>query len=119
MGVKVETRCLGFAASAAFLIFSAGHDRVASPTAEFMWHECRSWAFFDEKNPSKLEDEARIFRHLQDTANKYLAGVSKVLVTERSPEKGKGAAHFLQNLESEVFSPSHLGQMTSFIFLSS
>jgi len=77
-GVKVETRCRGFAASAAFLIFASGQDRVASRTAEFMWHECKSFAFFDEKNPSKLRDEARIFRHIQDTANSYLASVSKV-----------------------------------------
>ena len=76
-GVVVETRCRGFAASAAFLIFASGQDRVASPTAEFMWHEAKSFAMFDEKNPSKLRDEARIFRHLQDTANNHLAGLSK------------------------------------------
>jgi ATP-dependent protease ClpP protease subunit len=81
MGVRVETRCSGFAASAAFLIFASGHDRVTSPNAEYMWHELRSWVFLDEKNPSKLEDEARIFRHLQNTANKHLASVSKVTKT--------------------------------------
>ncbi len=79
-GIVVETRTRGFGASAAFLIFASGSKghRVASPTAEFMWHEVRSWAMFDEKNPSKLEDEARIFRHFQDNANKYLVSVSNV-----------------------------------------
>ena len=77
-GIMVETRCRGFAASAAFLIFASGQDRVASKTAEFMWHEAKSFAMFDEKNPSKLRDEARIVRHLQDTANHHLASVSKV-----------------------------------------
>lgn len=75
-GVTIETRCRGFAASAAFLIFASGDERIASPSAEFMWHELRSWAFFEEKNPSRLEDQARIYRHLQDTTNNHLVKVS-------------------------------------------
>ena len=81
-GIKVETYSPGFAASAAFYIFASGSERRVGRTAEFMWHELRSWDFFAEKNPSKLKDEARIYRHLQDTCNSYLASVSKMSKVE-------------------------------------
>lgn len=45
-----------------------------------------------------------------------LAGVSMVLVTEISPAKGRGVAHFLQNCESEVFSVSHFGHLIDMLY---
>ena len=44
------------------------------------------------------------------------AGVSRVLVTGISFWEGSGAAQFLQNWESGVFSVLHLGHFTPIIF---
>jgi ATP-dependent protease ClpP protease subunit len=73
-GVTVETRCYGFAASAGFLIFVNGNIglRFVNPTAELMHHELWSFKFFDLASPSKKEDEAEVFRHLQDTVHNWL-----------------------------------------------
>ena len=74
-GMVIETRCHGFAASAGFLIFisgSMGH-RAISPQSEVMWHELISFKFIAIDTPSSSEDEAKILRHLQDTANEYIA----------------------------------------------
>ena len=73
-GVTVETRVYGFAASAGFLVFVNGEMgmRWASPTAELMHHELWSFKFFDLASPSKKEDEAIVFRHLQDTIHNWL-----------------------------------------------
>jgi ATP-dependent protease ClpP protease subunit len=73
-GITVETRCYGFAASAGFLIFvngTIGH-RMVNPMAEFMWHELWSFTFLKVETPSKKEDEAEVFRHLQDTGHNWL-----------------------------------------------
>ena len=74
-GMIIETRCHGFAASAGFLIFISGSNgyRAISPQAEIMWHELLSTAFLKMSTPTSSEDEARILRHLQDTANEYIA----------------------------------------------
>ena len=84
MGYIVETRCYGFAASAAFLLFSSGSHgyRLASEQAEFMWHELMVGEFFSIKTPSKTRDEADILRHLQDTINERLAKVSNMTKKE-------------------------------------
>lgn len=77
-GRIVETRCYGYAFSAAFYLFSSGTvgHRYASPLAEFMWHELWLVAFSEVKTPSRLEDQARIFRALQDTVQHWLASRS-------------------------------------------
>ena len=79
-GVKVETRVHGFAASAGFMIFVSGTKgfRYASPHAELMWHELMSFSMFKIETPSSSEDASRILRHLQDTANSWLAARSKL-----------------------------------------
>ena len=74
-GMIIETRCHGFAASAGFLIFisgSMGH-RSISPQSSIMWHELLSFKFLSIDTPSSSEDEARILRSLQDTANEYIS----------------------------------------------
>lgn len=78
-GMVIETRCYGFAASAGFLIFASGSKghRFAARTAEFMWHELLLAQFgLRVTTPSSSEEESRILRHLQDTANGWLASVS-------------------------------------------
>jgi len=77
-GNVVETRCYGLAASAGFLIFASGTRgaRFLSPQSELMWHELQTLAIFSVESPSDKEDEAKVLRHLQDTANAWLAEVS-------------------------------------------
>jgi ATP-dependent Clp protease protease subunit len=79
-GMIVETRCYGWAASAGFIIFVSGTKghRLVSPQAELMWHELKSFKMFDVSSPADKEDEAEVLRHLQNTANTWLASVSKL-----------------------------------------
>ena len=74
-GNIVETRVLGFAASAGAIVFCAGSDgyRVANSQAELMFHELWTFKYLDISSPSDKEDEARVLRHLQDTINSWLA----------------------------------------------
>lgn len=83
-GHVVETRAYGLAASAGFLIFASGTHgcRFVSPQAELMWHELQSLEGFRVATPSSKEDEAKIFRHLQDTAHNWLASVSNMTKDE-------------------------------------
>jgi ATP-dependent protease ClpP protease subunit len=43
-----------------------------------MWHELQTLEIFNLSTPSNKEDEARVLRHLQDTANSWLAEVSNL-----------------------------------------
>lgn len=72
-GITVQTRLYGIAASAGFLIFCAGNERVVTPTAEGMWHEISVGEWLTVKTPSDKEDEALVLRHLQTTANEWMA----------------------------------------------
>ena len=78
-GNIVETRVRGVAASAAFFIFAAGTKghRIVNSTAELMAHEVRSWQggmfFIKEITPSGAEEEAKVYKHLQDTISTWLA----------------------------------------------
>ena len=79
---EIETRVQGFAASAAFFIFCGGETRLVSPQAELMWHELITFSMFDVSGPSDKEDQAKVLRHLQDTANLMLAEISKLTKDE-------------------------------------
>jgi len=83
-GYVIETRVYGFAASAGFLIFANGSNghRFASSTCELMWHELTTFKLFDFAGPSDKEDEAKVLRHLQTTANEWLAARSKLTADE-------------------------------------
>jgi ATP-dependent protease ClpP protease subunit len=83
-GITVETRCYGLAASAGFLIFVNGTmgSRFVNKTAELMHHELWSFRFFDFASPSKKEDEAEVFRHLQDTIHNWLVTRSTKTITK-------------------------------------
>lgn len=81
----LETRARGYAASAGFSIFISGKigHRYIAPTAEMMWHELGVYSLqfgIVKETPSKLEDRAEVYRHLQNTANEWIAsrgGLSK------------------------------------------
>ena len=79
-GMTIETRCYGFAASAAFYILANGskEHRYIAPMAEVMWHEIITFKLWAIESPADKEDEARVLRHLQDTTNIRLSEVSKV-----------------------------------------
>lgn len=83
-GVTVETRCYGFAASAAFYILVNGSPgyRYAASEAQLMWHELISFKMFDVSSPADKEDEADILRHLQETVNTRIAKVSNVTLED-------------------------------------
>jgi len=84
LGYTIETRVYGFAASAGFMVAASGSNghRFVSPTAELMWHELMSFSLFSIDTPSDSEEKARVLRHLQDTANEWLAKVSKMTLVE-------------------------------------
>jgi len=79
-GVKIETVCHGFAASAGFMIFVNGSKgfRSVSHTSLMMWHEVQTFKMFDVSNPSDKEEESRILRMFQDNANNWLASRSNL-----------------------------------------
>ena len=75
-GNIIETRLYGIAASAGFYIFQAGNKRLVSPNADLLWHEIRTiegWGLPRVMTPSDKEQEAKVFRHLQDIRNNWLA----------------------------------------------
>lgn len=78
LGIDVETRVSGLAASAGFLIFMTGEKRLMSERAMIMWHEVQSIRFFfggsiSIETPSDKEEEARILRFLNDNPQDYIA----------------------------------------------
>jgi ATP-dependent Clp protease protease subunit len=79
-GRIVETRCNGFAASAGFLVFVAGTKgyRFASQTTNIMWHELRNFSMMKISTPASSEEEARILKHLQSTADEYIESRGKL-----------------------------------------
>ena len=83
-GIVNECRLHGFGASAGFLFFEAATDghRIVSSTCEGMWHELLSFSMFKLTTPSSSEDEAVVMRHLQDTAQTWLASKCKLTKDE-------------------------------------
>jgi len=84
VGYTIETRVYGFAASAGFLVAASGSlgHRFVSKTAELMWHELMSFSMFQVSTPSSTEEQSRVLRHLQTTANHWLANRSKLSLEE-------------------------------------
>lgn len=79
-GGEITTIVHGLAASAAFLVFVNGTPgkRFIAPQAQIMWHELISFKMFDVSSPSDKEDEARVLRHFQNTANEWLVSKCKL-----------------------------------------
>jgi len=82
-GVSVETRLMGAAFSAGFYIFTAGDKRLVDRYADLMWHEVQisSWGF-NVTTPSDSEEKVKIYRHIQNVRNSYLATRSKLSIKE-------------------------------------
>jgi len=79
-GRIVETRCNGFAASAGFLVFVAGTKghRFASNTTQLMWHQLYSFSMMKITTPASSEEETRVLKHLQNTADEYIESRGKL-----------------------------------------
>ena len=103
-GYVIETRVYGFAASAGFLIAASGTKghRFVSPTSESMWHELMSFTMFAIDTPSDSEEKARVLRHLQDTANEWLASVGNLTMSELN-EKIRKREFWLNGREAVEF----------------
>ncbi len=76
--IEITTSVQSYAMSAGFLVWAAGHKRIASPMAVLMWHEISYIAFLRKVTPASSEEDARIMRAWQNTANSYLANRSKM-----------------------------------------
>ena len=87
--IIVETKVYGYGMSAGFVITTSGTfgHRYASKTANMMWHELSSWAWLEQKTPSKLKDEARIYRTLQDIIHSFLVNRSRGKVSHEFLDK--------------------------------
>ena len=83
-GNIIETRLRGIALSAGSLIFLAGTrgHRYANPQSEMMFHELWSFAFFKFESVSDKEDEAKIYRHLQDTLSQWVTTRGRIAKEE-------------------------------------
>lgn len=79
-GKIIEIRGRGIIASAGLLILITGTPdyRFLDKNAIVMFHEMWSFKFFAIETPSDKEDEAAIFRKIQDKINDYVTSHSKI-----------------------------------------
>lgn len=75
---EISTVVPGWAASAAFLIFCSGEERLAGEHAILMHHELWSFKMFALDDPSSAEEQSRVMRLLQDNIHNYLVKIGTV-----------------------------------------
>ena len=105
-GGTVRTEVHGIAFSAGFLLMTSGSlgHRFVSPTAEIMWHEVQGWRQPGIDTPSSIEHQGDIFRHLQDTANEWIASRSHGKITkEKLDEKVKNKEFWINGRQALEF----------------
>jgi len=90
-GKIVEIKAQGIVASAAVLVFLAGTPghRFIDKYAMLMLHELWTFKFFAIETPSDKEEEARIFRKIQDKINHYICEHSKISKEELNQKTQK------------------------------
>jgi len=69
---KITTKVPGFAASAAFLIFCAGENRLAYEHALLMHHELWTFSMFSMDDVSSSQEKARVMKLMQENIHDYL-----------------------------------------------
>jgi len=69
---NIVTKVPGFAASAAFMLFCAGEERLTYEHAILMHHELWQFSMFSFDDVSSSEEKARVMRLFQDNIHKYL-----------------------------------------------
>ena len=86
---EITTKVPGFAASAAFLIFCAGENRLAYEYALIMHHELWTFSFYAFDDVSSSEEKARVMRLFQNNMHNYLVKRS-ILTNEQLDALIKG-----------------------------
>jgi ATP-dependent protease ClpP protease subunit len=83
-GRTVEIRARGIVASAGLVIMVSGTEgrRFIDKHSLVMFHELSSFKFFAVETPSDKEEEAKIFRMIQDKVNSYIGSRSKISADE-------------------------------------
>ena len=109
-GFEIESRCYGKAFSAGFLIFVTPDKRLATRTAELMWHEAWMLEWQKISTKSSKEEELKVMRHLQDTANAFIASRTSKMVKEDVDKRIKHS-EFWVNGEQAM----ELGFVTGFL----
>lgn len=72
---KVRTVCLGMAASMAYLIFLAGHERFAFPNSCLLMHEGESSVY---NSSSKAKDVMEFFEKMDERSKNYILSRTKI-----------------------------------------
>jgi len=104
-GGTVKTILHAKAFSGGFFVFVAGSPRLVDEHAELMWHEIQSYEGFGFKvsTPSDKEDDARIFRHLQDVLHEYLATRCKLTKQEIDAKVNKRQEWWMSGKQAVEF----------------
>lgn len=85
-GKIIEVRARGLIASAGLLILISGTEghRYIERNSLIMFHEISSFKFMAIERPSDKEEEAQVFRRIQDKINSYIVSRSKITKEELS-----------------------------------
>ncbi len=83
-GKTIEIRARGIIASAGLIVMIAGTkgQRYLDKYAMVMFHELWTFKFFSIETPTDKEDEARIYRLIQNKVNEYITSRSKISIEE-------------------------------------
>jgi ATP-dependent protease ClpP protease subunit len=81
-GIHTTTECLGFAASAGFMVLVSGDRRIASPRAMLMAHELWTLKFLSIETPAGSKDQAEDMDLWQNNINEWLAERSNLSTEE-------------------------------------
>jgi len=83
-GKVIEIKARGLIASAGLIVMLAGTKdaRYIDKDALVMFHELQSYKFFAIETPSGKEQEAEIYRTIQNTVNNYIVSRSKITMEE-------------------------------------
>jgi len=109
-GFDIESRVYGKAFSAGFLVFVTPNKRLASKTAELMWHETWIIDWTKISTKSTKEEELKVMRHIQDNANAFIASKSTAMTKLMVDVKTKNAEFWLTGQEA-----FELGFVTGFL----
>lgn len=83
-GKIIEVRGRGIIASAGLILLISGTrgHRFLHPTSIVMFHELQSFKIFAVETPTDKEDEARIYRFIQNNVNRLIVSRSKISMQE-------------------------------------
>ena len=86
MGRVIEIRARGLIASAGLLILISGDTgcRYIEKNSLVMFHEIASFKYFAIERPSDKEEEALVYRKIQNKINSYITSRSKISLKELS-----------------------------------